>query len=327
MQMAGGCVVGRGTRRYTVEAMDLNELNESFGIPGVLWFSEHGDLQRAEITTPAASATLYLQGAHLTHWQPQGEQPVLFLSRRSEFAAGKAIRGGIPVIAPWFGPDTENRAGGKAGPSHGFARTQPWTVAFAAMVGEELHLTMTLGPTELSRSLGYPELRMAYQVNVGTTLGLQLTAANGGNAPVPFEEAMHTYLAVGDVRRLRLVGLAGTEYLDKMDGMRRKLEAAEVLAFTGATDRLYFGTETTCVVEDPALDRRLIVAKSHSRSTVVWNPWTELTAGLKDMEPEGWHGMLCVETANAGPDALQLEAGETHTMRATLSVESPGSSL
>ncbi len=307
--------------------MDLNELNESFGIPGVLWFSEHGGLQRAEITTPAASATMYLQGAHVTHWQPRGEQPVLFLSRRSEFAAGKAIRGGIPVIAPWFGPDTKDRAGGKPGPAHGFARTQTWTVAFAALVGEELHLTMTLGPTELSRSLGYPELRMAYQVSVGATLGLQLTAANAGGAEVPFEDAMHTYLAVGDARRARLVGLAGAEYLDKMDGMRRKLETAEVLVLTGATDRLYLGTETTCVVEDPAMDRRLVVAKSQSRSTVVWNPWTELTAGLKDMEPEGWQGMLCVETANAGPDALQLGAGKTHTMRATLSVESLGKLL
>ena len=304
-----------------MEAMNLHELNENFGIPGVLQFAEHDGLQRAEITTPAAAATLYLQGAHVTAWQPTGEQPVLFLSRRSEFAAGKAIRGGVPVIAPWFGPDTQNRAGGKPGPSHGFARTEPWTVAFAALVGDELHLTLTLGPTDLSRSLGYPDLRLAYQVNIGRPLTLQLTLANGGSSPMPFEEALHSYLAVADVRQARLMGLAGAQYLDKMDGVRQKLETAEALALTGPTDRVYLDTESTCVVEDALLKRRLVVSKSNSRSTVVWNPWTELTAKLPDMEPDGWQGMLCVETANAGPNALTLGAGDTHTMRATITVE------
>ncbi len=302
--------------------MDLHELNDNFSIAGVLQFTEHNGLQRAEITTPAASATLYLQGAHLTHWQPTGEQPVLFLSARSDFTPGKAIRGGIPVIAPWFGADTQNRGAGKPGPSHGFARTQAWTMAFAALVGEELHLTLTLGPTELGRSLGYPDLRLAYQVDIGATLALQLTLANIGATPIPFEEALHTYLAVADVRQARLTGLTGAQYLDKINGMQQKLETAEALVLTGPTDRVYLDTEATCAVEDPLLGRRLLVAKAYSRSTVVWNPWTELTAKLPDMDPEGWQGMLCVETANAGPNALTLGPGESHTMRATLSVES-----
>lgn len=307
--------------------MDIHELNENFRIPGVLEFAEANGLVRAEITTPAATATLYLQGAHLTHWQPTGEESVLFLSARSEIAPGKAIRGGIPVIAPWFGPDTRNRAGGKPGPSHGFARTQPWTLAFAAVVGEELHLTLTLGPTDLSRSFGYPDLRLAYQVNIGSTLSLHLTLANGGAESMPFEEALHTYLAVADVRQARLLGLNGSHYLDKMDGMRQKLETAGGLVLTDPTDRVYLDTAATCVVEDPLLGRRLIVAKTGSRSTVVWNPWTELTAKLNDMEPDGWQTMLCVETANAGPNVLTLGPGEAHTMRATLSVESLSNSL
>lgn len=306
--------------------MDLDQLNQNFNIPGVLQFAEHNGLQRAEITTPAATATLYLQGAHLTHWQPAGEQPVLFLSARSEFAPGKSIRGGIPIVAPWFGPDTLDRAAGKPGPSHGFARTEPWTLVFAALVGSELHLTLTLGPTDRSRALGYPDLQIAYQIAIGSTLGLQLTLANSGPDPMPIGEALHTYLHVADVRQTRLFGLTGAQYLDKMDEMRQKLETAAPITFTGPTDRLYFNTESTCVVEDSLLGRRLIVSKANSRSTVVWNPWTELTAGLKDMEPEGWRGMLCVETANAGPDSVTIGPGETHTMRATISTEPLASS-
>src|SRR5579875_1393159 len=117
--------------------MDVGRLNEEFGIPGVVEFEATPEgLTRARINAPSARAVVYLQGAHLTEWTPEGQQPAIFLSGRSEFAKGQPIRGGIPVIFPWFGP----RAGepnpphtGQPGPSHGFARTAEWTLGFAAL--------------------------------------------------------------------------------------------------------------------------------------------------------------------------------------------------
>ena len=136
--------------------MDVAELQERFAVPGVLGFEQTAPgLVVARITGPAAEATVYLQGAHLTDWKPVGQAPVLFLSARSEFAPGKAIRGGVPVIFPWFGP----RHDGKAGPQHGFARTAVWDLAFAAVAGDDLHLTFTLAPSEASRKLGFGDLR------------------------------------------------------------------------------------------------------------------------------------------------------------------------
>ncbi len=79
--------------------MDLTELKDHFAIPGVLSFDQHNGLTRANITTPAAKATVYLQGAHLTAWQPTGQQPVIFLSRKSDFVPGKPIRGGVPIAS------------------------------------------------------------------------------------------------------------------------------------------------------------------------------------------------------------------------------------
>jgi len=83
-----------------------------------------GGLVRAAIATPLAEADIYLQGAHLTHWTPRGQRPMLFVSPKSLFAPGKVIRGGVPIIFPWFGP----RSDGKPGPQHGFARSTEWTV-------------------------------------------------------------------------------------------------------------------------------------------------------------------------------------------------------
>ena len=305
--------------------MDLEGLRENFGIPGVLEFELRGELVCVRVTTPAATATVFLQGAHLTEWEPAGFGPALFLSGRSEFAPGKAIRGGVPICFPWFGPDaTGMRAGGRPGPSHGFARTQEWEVAFAALAGEELHLTLTLAPTELSRSLGYDRFRVVYQMTIGQTLSLQLTVANEAEGELRFEEALHTYLHVSDVREAGMTGLAGVSYLDKTDGMREKVQGPETMVLTGATDRVYGGTEGAVVVEDHAGGRRVTVEKVNSESTVVWNPWAEGVRALPDMDPEGWTGMLCVETANVGADGLRLAPGQAHTMRARISVEGLG---
>jgi len=108
---------------------DLTQLNSAHAIPGMVKFEAgEGGLARIAITTPLANAHIYLQGAHVTHYQPAGQGPVLFVSARSQFAPGKAIRGGIPVIFPWFGP----RSGDPAAPQHGFARSLMWDVQSVA---------------------------------------------------------------------------------------------------------------------------------------------------------------------------------------------------
>jgi len=163
---------------------------------------------------------------------------------------------------------------------------------------------------------------------VGKTLTLELTVLNDSGAggsvagvPLVFEEALHTYYAVADARQVEIQGLGGTAYIDKVDGGKRKTQEPGALRFEGRTDRPYLNTDATCVVSDPAGGRKVVVAKRGSRSTVVWNPWEELTATMKDMEPDAWLHMACVETANVGEDAVTLEPGEAHTMHAEISIE------
>ena len=297
--------------------MDIKQLNEHFGIDGILSFhAVASGLIYAEITTPHANATVFLHGAHLTHWQPVGQQPVLFLSKKTELAPDKAIRGGVPVIFPWFGP----RHDGNPGPSHGFARTQEWTVAFAALAGEDLHLTMTLGPTELSRSLGFDHFHVVYQLTIGASLTMQLTVGNDAKAPLVFEEALHTYYTVGDIHRTTITGLDATSYLDKMDNFTRKTQQGAIL-MTGPTDRVYLDTAATCVIHDPANQRRIIVEKKNSDTTVVWNPWQSGTAKLADTEPSEWQTFAAVETVNAATNTITLAPGDAHTMLTHVSIE------
>ena len=294
----------------------LTELNETFAIPGALVFEScHGGLLCAHVTTQACTATIYLHGAHLAHWQPIAESPVLFLSKESLFAEDKAIRGGVPVIFPWFGPRTGERTDG---PMHGFARTQVWEVAFAAISGDDLHLTLTLGPTPISRGYGYDNFRVAYEIIFGRDLTLRLSVANQGDKPLHFEEALHTYLHVKNAEDISISGLLGAEFLDKVENFKRKHQLEEVLHLTGPTDRLYLNTETTITVDDPGFERQLITSKKGSKSTVVWNPWTEGAAKLADLGDNEWEDMVCIETVNANENALTLHPGEAHTMESKI---------
>jgi glucose-6-phosphate 1-epimerase len=297
----------------------LQQLQDRYEIPGVLRF-EAGPkgLIRAIVATPQAGAQVYLHGAHVTHYQPRGERPVLFMSARSWFEPGKPIRGGVPIVFPWFGP----RAGDPAAPAHGFARLAEWRMESATQAADG-SVTLVLG-LEASKAThpawphGY-ELR--YRVTVGSTLELVLEVRNSSAQAMTFEEALHTYLAVSDVRQVSIVGLAGTQYLDKTDGMRRKTQGPEPIRITGETDRVYLNMRMTCVVDDAKGGRRLAVKKSGSDVTVVWNPWIAKAQAMPDFGDDEWPRMLCIETCNAADHAVTLPPGHRHEMRATIRSE------
>ncbi len=146
---------------------------------------------------------------------------------------------------------------------------------------------------------------------------MALTVANEAETPLVFEEALHTYFAVGDVHETSVTGLEATSYIDKTDNFVVKPAAHAPLTFTQATDRVYNHTTATCVLHDGLGKRRIVVAKENSDTTVVFNPWK----AMPDLGEDEWHEFLCVETVNASASPVTLAKGATHTMRAHVSVE------
>ncbi len=302
--------------------VSIQELNTAFGISNILHFENtSAGLVRAQITTPAAKATVYLHGAHITHWQPTAQQPVLFTSAKSTFAPAEPIRGGIPVLFPWFGPYTGPVREGQTYATHGFARLQSWTVVSAAMAGEDLHLVLSLAPNEQSRALGFDHFRLEYSLRIGRTLEAALTVHNDAAEPLQFEEALHTYFEIADIHKTSVAGLAGTTYLDKIDSLKHKVQGEAPLSFGQKTDSVYLDTAATCVIHDAGNNRGISVAKSGSKTTVVWNPGVE-SASIPDLLPDDWHNFLCVETVNANSNRLTLAPGKSHRMAASITVQS-----
>lgn len=259
-----------------------------------------------EITGPGATAAIYDQGAHLVGWTPAGADPVLWLSPRTRLEEGTAIRGGVPICFPWFGP---GRSGDRA-PAHGTARVTPWTLVEQSEGRVRYEIT--------GADLGVQDLVARYEVVAGSRLQLSLTVTNTGDDDLVYEEALHAYLAVGDVREVTVEGLDGASYVDKVDRGRTHTQAGE-LRFVAETDRVYRSACPVTVV-DPVLGRRLRISTSGSASKVVWNPWAERAAAMADLGEDAWPGMLCVEGGNVLTDELTLTPGGSHLLRYSLEV-------
>jgi D-hexose-6-phosphate mutarotase len=277
-----------------------------------------GGLERLVLSASDGEAFVYLHGAHVAHFAPKGERPVLWMSAQSRFEAGRPIRGGVPICFPWFGP----KAGAPDAPLHGFARILTWTVSAVSREADGRLLAVLDLPAEAAARGGFPrELSLSLAVTVGHTLRMELTARNVDSAPSTFEEALHSYFAVSDVRQARIHGLEGVAFVDKTAAMARKPATSEPITIAGETDRVYLAAAGSVTIEDPGWRRRVVVRKSGSATTVVWNPWVAKAKAMADFGDDEWSGMVCVETANAMDNAVTLAPGATHVMTATIEVQ------
>jgi D-hexose-6-phosphate mutarotase len=290
---------------------DLEELNSRLGIEGHLRFvSGPGGMPVAEINNELGQASIALQGAHVLDFQAKGGKPIIWMSDEAKYAPGKSLRGGVPICWPWFGP----HASDSSRPGHGPARTVDWQPVFSkALKDGRTKLSFELVQSEKVRELCAHPLRVQLHITVGKSLLLSLETANLGETDYTLGEALHTYFMVGDVRQVKVEGLEGCTYIDKMDGGARKKQDGPVTIGAEA-DRIYLETPNCCEIVDPVMDRIIRICCEGSASVVVWNPWAETAAKMGDLGTDGYLRMLCVETANAADDVVQLPPAATHCM-------------
>jgi glucose-6-phosphate 1-epimerase len=253
-----------------------------------------------------AAADVYLHGAHVTSWRPApDEEERLFLSARSEFRAGAAIRGGIPVIFPQFAAEGPL-------PRHGFARTSVWQLDDVTRTdGGDASATLSLGDSPETYALWRAEFRATVTVRVGgTRLVVSLGVENTGASPFSFTCALHTYLRVHDVSQVEVVGLRGVSFRDSTDRTKLRTDDSPVLRVTGELDRVYVSAPPALLVREPR--RALGVQSRDFPDAVLWNPGRKRAAALPDMEPDGERAMLCVEAAVVQAPVTLASGGRWH---------------
>jgi len=286
---------------------------ENLEIPGKVLFSEgNGMLLKLEIKTAWSRAEVYLHGAHVTHFQINGQAPLLFMSQLSRFDEGAPIRGGIPVIFPWFGAR-------EGEPAHGFARTQLWEMREISPLSDG-GLSVRLRLPDSPAAALFPKFSAEYLVTVGQNLTAELVVTNESqDEDFTFENCLHTYFHVGDISAVSVTGLKGADYLDKVDGFARKTERSEHIKFSRETDSVYLNTPNAVEIHDSKLQRRIRIEKSGSLSTVVWNPWVDKAQQMPDFGNDEYRQMVCVESGNVAENKITLPAGKTSSLKAVIS--------
>lgn len=298
-------------------ASDLEKLNATFGRPGSVSFIDHklGGIA-AELVTEKSSAQVALHGAHVLSFTPQGAKDVLWMSPEARIAEGQGIRGGIPVCWPWFA----THATDPSKPDHGFVRKRPWRVARTEASAGRAVIELAHGTKEGDEALWPGRAELTLTVSLTDRLQVDLTTRNIGAEAFELTQALHTYFAVGEIAQTVVDGLDGRAYLDKLQANKR-LKQSGGITFDGEVDRIYLDTVDDVTIEDQGNKRAIRVAKSGSRSTVVWNPAVEKSLRLSHMPPGAYRGMVCVETTNAGGDVITLQPRDEHRLSTILSVE------
>jgi glucose-6-phosphate 1-epimerase len=277
---------------------------------GVVLGTAHG-VDAVLVDTPAASAVILLDGAHLTSYVPAGEQDLLWMSPSSDFGPGVAVRGGIPLVGPWFGPGRDLARPVK----HGWLRNVRWDLVSARAEDGTAEVTLRT-----------PEDAVAVRAEVVFRIGAQLDVdlvLTAGPRRVELEAALHTYLAVGDVREIRLGGLVGADFLDNTRDLVADVMPDQPLELSGATDRIVerVGAVTLEDASAPGGGRRVVSTPRGTSRTIVWNPWDEGARGMADIPDEDWPRFVCIEPAVAKDGFVALEPGDSHRLGVTYRIE------
>jgi glucose-6-phosphate 1-epimerase len=256
-----------------------------------------------------SSAVVARLGGQVLSWLTPDGREHLFLSERAVFDGSAPIRGGIPVCFPQFGGLGDL-------PKHGFARTREWSVAAQRCADDYALATLELVDDENTRALWPHAFRAEITVMLEVDrIDVEFCVENTGPAPFEFTGALHSYLRVTQVEDVALEGLHGHDYRDAVRDNRVVRETGTEIIVEGEVDRVY------CDVRRPQLlnagNLSLGIQSQGFPDVVVWNPWVDLCAGLKDMPPDGWRHMLCIEAAAVRKPVI-VPAGEEWYGRQTL---------
>ncbi len=286
----------------------IQELNHQFGLGQQLVFREHASgFIVGEVDSSLSSGQFFLHGAHLASYRPKSQsEDLIFMSEKSFFEPGKAIRGGVLICFPWFGPHPSD----SSAPAHGLVRTTSWEMISGQLDGDVVVVRMACELDGLS---------LVYEMRFGSDLKLSFTAENTSPVSQSCELALHTYFDLKDATTAQVHGLEQIGFFDKVSSTH-KPPSGKPIRFDRETDSVYIGEVNELRIDDPARGRTIVVRPENSQSTVVWNPWIAKSQKMADFGDDEYQRMCCVETARVGENQLKLDAGTQETVAVTISV-------
>ena len=291
--------------QQTITAMDFS------GLPG--WRLRFGQAQ----------LDICQQGAQILSYFADIEQPpLIWLSDCAEYLRGQGVRGGVPVCWPWFGdiqcnPLAVQKMTTVGAPFHGLARTLDWQLIHSSVDNDGVLLSLQLDASQGLSAWPHAAI-LQLHIELGERLTIRLDNHNLGSEPLAISQALHTYFAVSDIRKVAVQGLAGCPYHETLEQWQLREQVGD-LSFSGETDRIYLDVPAHLQIVDQGWQRRIHLRTQGSQSAIVWNPWIDKAQTLSGFASTAWQQMLCIENANVLADHLLLAPNQRHSLTFELS--------
>lgn len=295
--------------------LNLETLNNDFGIAEHVHFvTGAGGFVMIEVENDHATALISTYSGHVLAYQPINEtEPLLFLSDQANYEQGKAIRGGVPVCWPWFSDDGV--------PAHGFVRNEQWQIAATQQqLDGSTKIILNIGHNAHSQELWDYKFNLQLEIIIGETLSMVLTTSNLDEDDFTISQALHTYLSVGDVNKIEIIGLDGTHYLDKTIGLGKGEQEGNI-KIDNEFDRIYGSLQKNILLRDPVFNRQIRISSPKSTTAVIWNPGQEKSIAMADLSADAYKQFVCIEAANTACDKVVVRAGHSHSLTVNYAVE------
>lgn len=283
-----------------------------------------------ELLNAESSAHITNHGAHLLEWAPQGNIPVIWRPRTITLAEHTAIRGGIPIITPWFGHGFQSGNNADYEPFHSFARLTNWQ-EIKEITNPDTHAAYTLDSTSLPqetlrRALAKTDehqhevtFELRYDIESTNELTLQLQFINTSACDLTVEMGFHTYFRVMDVANICVYGLEHSDFIDAANGITCS-PSEQPITPEGPLDRIY-SNPNDIIIQDRNFGRNIIMHPTDASRIIVWNPWTNGDT-FSDMEAGEWRHFICIEACICKEGQAIVPPGETLELSQTIQCES-----
>lgn len=284
-----------------IENSDFLELISSkSAFPG----SKGVGLPILRVTTPTFSASIALQGAQLLSFKTTNGNSLLWLSPNCDFTPGVALRGGIPLCLPWFGPHPLD----PKKPKHGFARNRDWQLVDARRTPDE-HVQLVFSFDSPANELFDFNFSAQLTMTLGSSIKLDLSINNTDTRAFDCSWALHSYHSVSSLEDVCVLGLAGRTYLDNLEKHAPKTQHGDV-SFPTEVDRVF-----------PAIENGLSISGSpciqihhhNCPSVVVWNPGPINAAKIADIGAGHERDYICVERGAVLAEKWNLTEGQSQS--------------
>lgn len=285
--------------------MDINRLPIISVLSDKVTICQLEGIAVIRVIHPKANALISLFGGHILHFQPQGCENIIWLSKKADLSGTKAIRGGIPICWPWFGKIEQ--------PAHGFARNCQWELNQHRENQQGVIVSLTLCDSKKTHSIWPYSFHLELQIEISDTLNVSLITTNTDNKTIQFGAALHTYLTIADITQVSATGL-GQNYIEN----NQLITSSNNIKFDDEIDRIYTHPDKLIQILDPIFNRKLSILNNGNNAAVLWNPWQELSKNMPDMNDDGYKTMVCIESANYDKSIL-LKPDEYHVLSTQIS--------